>query len=339
MKAVLAALVLGACTTTIGADDAFWGTTPTHFEALSVNGEALNPEDWQEGWEIAQRYEGEGGLPFGAFLDQPTEVVAVIRRPAPGRFVLRASEHQETVRTFVGQPGEAPWAVQMTHTSDDAEAPFVAYCGGNTFSLPMNGAFALTKLRPFGHALVFEYPGYGYRGDEETTAKTMAAFAARAAATLDRDLSGYPGPVILWGHSLGGVVCADIASRSGIVDAVILEASVRNADATIRAWTPWWAKPFARVRIEDGLADYDAVAALRGFDGPVLVLGAGRDEVLPPKLARTLAADLDAYGVRVTYAEFPEARHVDIVSAPGFRETVGAFLDGVGRGSDELADP
>ena len=60
-----------------------------------------------------------------------------------------------------------------------------------------------------------------------------------------------------------------------------------------------------------------------------MVIGAGRDEVLPVSLSRELADRLGEAGADVTYARLAEAGHFDTQDHDGFDEAVRAYLDDV----------
>ena len=130
-------------------------------------------------------------------------------------------------------------------------------------------------------------------------------------------------PLVLWGHSLGGFVCAQMAARSRGVDAVILETTAPNVRAVAREWAPLGLGRI--VPIQSELKRFDTPEALQDFGGPVLIIGGGRDRVLPVTLSRELAESLPG----ATYLELPEATHYSAGFDPETRAAVRAMLDGL----------
>lgn len=205
----------------------------------------------------------------------------------------------------------------------DPVRPLVVHCAGNAGDRYNSGLRYAGKALPWGDVLIFDYPGYGDSTGSPTAASLEAASRALeqdiAARTASRDL-------IFWGHSLGGFVCARLAERTPGADALILETTARSAGEIAKAWTPWWAGPFISISVVPTLADYDTAVSAKAFGGPVLVLGARRDETLPVGLARSLAEAAKALDAAVTYVEFPDAGHRAVPDAPGFVAAVDGFL-------------
>lgn len=201
--------------------------------------------------------------------------------------------------------------------------PLIVHCAGNSGDRYNSGLGYASKALPWGDVLVFDYPGYGDSSGSPSAAALEASSGALladiSARTADRDL-------VLWGHSLGGFICARLAEQAEGVDALILETTARNAAEVAAAWKPWWAGPFIRIDVAQSLASYDSAAAAKTFGGPVLVLGARRDDTLPVRLSRSLASAAEALGADVTYVEFAEAGHRTVPDAADFAATVNAFL-------------
>jgi len=130
--------------------------------------------------------------------------------------------------------------------------------GGTTFVLaPFAGgsAYSLADLsarlaRPGDHTLVLQYPGRGPRM-AEAHARDLTQVAREAALDLSRHVRG---PLVLAGHSMGGVLCYEIASWLAAVGRapawVVVSAArppVRRhgrrtaSDWTRRASCPWTA--------------------------------------------------------------------------------------------------
>ncbi len=131
----------------------------------------------------------------------------------------------------------------------------------------------LHALEPLGYRVILlEYPGYGSRPGELSEGSFVAD--AREAARLAREAFG--GPLYAWGESLG----------CGVASAVAADPELEIEGAAMI--TPWDTLPDLAQRIYWYLPTrwivrdrYDNVNNLRGFDGPVAVLMAEQDELIP----------------------------------------------------------
>lgn len=215
-------------------------------------------------------------------------------------------------------------AVTLADTSVDR---LILHCGGNASDRKTDGVSYLEKVTRFGDVMLFDYPGYGDSEGAPVTADFEAAIdgvVEQARRLIDRES---PAQVVVWGHSLGGFVCSRVVTALGAqVSRVVLETSAQNAAQVAKVWVPWYAKPFYRIEINAGLTSYDNAAALRGFSGKVLVLGAGKDRVLPASLSRSLHEGLQGAGVNAGYHEFPKATHFNVDEQPEFRAVIEQFL-------------
>jgi hypothetical protein len=123
-----------------------------------------------------------------------------------------------------------------------------------------------------------EYPGYGARRGT----RSEASFRADGRATARLVRQSYPGRLVLLGESLGAGVAAAVATDPEVkADGVVL-ATPWNTLASVAAYHyPWLpVRFFLRDR-------YDSLAYLKNYVGPVTVLLAERDEIMP--VASTLA--------------------------------------------------
>lgn len=226
---------------------------------------------------------------------------------------------------FVALGGERIAITRVAGANGSDDEPLIVHCGGESGDRRSHGTVYAGKILPWGEALLMDYPGYGDSSGQPTVA-AMLAFQRDLAAYLDGLAVGRP--LILWGHSLGGPICAAIASQSAQVDAIILETTAPNFADVMDATRPWFTPPTLQLDVVDGLKAYDVAAALNMFTGPIMVLGAGRDEVFPVKLERSVAAKLREQGLAVTYLEYAAADHMN-AALNGFfvRDAVGFFAN------------
>jgi fermentation-respiration switch protein FrsA (DUF1100 family) len=134
-------------------------------------------------------------------------------------------------------------------------------------------SFYAEALVPLGYrVLLAEYPGYGGRPG----APSERVIVDDAKETLALAYATFGPPIYLWGESLG----------AGVAAAVAADPSVPIAGLALI--TPWDALPevaqahypFFPARWLT-LDKFNSVRNLAGYDGPVAVILAGRDEVVP----------------------------------------------------------
>jgi pimeloyl-ACP methyl ester carboxylesterase len=226
---------------------------------------------------------------------------------------------------FVSLGGERIAISRVTSAKSDGSEPLILYCGGNAGDRIHSGLNFTDKVLPWGEVLMFDYPGYG----DSTGAPRM-----RFMTPLQKDMPAYVDglargrPLIFWGHSLGGLICPDIARLSREVDAIVIETSAPSALALANTRKPGIVS-FIALDLVEGLEDYDTPNALADFDGPILVLGAGKDAVIPVQQARNLAEQLKATGRKFQYLEFAQAGHGNAAMNSMFAKDALAFFQSV----------
>ena len=199
---------------------------------------------------------------------------------------LRFWPSYDDYRGFIGaepQPGQAKGTVIVFH--------------GNAGAASDRSHFA-RALEPLGYRVILaEYPGYGGRPGKPK----QTAFAADAKTTVELARREYGGPIYLMGESLGGgVAAAAVADPAVPVDAVVLVTpwdSLPNLAQTISWFLP------AHLLVLDR---YDNVKNLQSFRGPVAVVLAAQDEVIPARHGQAL---FDSLGQPKSLWSFADAGH------------------------------
>ncbi len=258
------------------------------------------------------------GLASGLHIDE-----GVVFQPRPhiprDTLTLRGESGFEQVRHERVNLGGQTLAIS-TFGADTG--PLIVNCFGNAADRRSSGQQYASKIVPHGQALLWDYPGYG----DSAGAPSVAAIdaAADALVALAESRAGER-ELIYWGHSLGGFVCSTLAARSPEADALILETTAPSVGAVAKAWTPTGVP--LRVTFDESLSRYDTPDVLSDFEAPILVIGAGKDRVLPVELARDLATELEADGRDVRYLELPNANHFAAGFDPKAQAAVKALLD------------
>lgn len=145
-------------------------------------------------------------------------------------------------------------------------------------------AYYLPALEPLGVRVVLaEYPGYGGRPGQPSE----ASLVADGRETLRQVRATFGDPVWVWGESMGAAVAAQVGSDpAGPAAGIFLITPWDNLPEL--AQSLYWYLP-ARWLVRDA---YDSRAALQGYRGPIGVLIAGQDQIIPPDQGRRLFAAL-----------------------------------------------
>lgn len=208
-------------------------------------------------------------------------------------------------------------AIALTTVGLD-EGPLIVSCFGNASDRYEQGVDYVAKIAPYGQVLLWDYPGYG---DSSGTASVQAVerVASELVPLIQARAAGRP--IIYWGHSLGGFVCSNLAAQTAVVGGIILETTAPSIRSVATAWTP--SSIPLRVTFDEDLLRYDIPAALVDVDAPILIIGAGRDRVLPVALSRELADALP----NAAYLEIPMATHFSAGFDPYTKDAVRDLLD------------
>jgi pimeloyl-ACP methyl ester carboxylesterase len=152
---------------------------------------------------------------------------------------------------------------------------------------------ALLHQRGWGVVLA-SYRGYSGNPGSPTEAGLMADARATIAA-----VKPYAGPVILWGHSLGSGIAAQMASE-GLADGLVLESAYTSiADVGARLY------PYLPVHLLSR-DPFDTLSLLGRIKTPVLIFHSVDDPEIPFAMGRQLA---DRLGGRATFVRMNGVGH------------------------------
>jgi alpha-beta hydrolase superfamily lysophospholipase len=165
--------------------------------------------------------------------------------------------------------------------------------------------YYVDALEKLGYRVILlEYPGYGARRGKlgETS------FVADARESVEIALMEFGRPIYMWGESLGcGIATGVTVNSATAVDGVILLTPWDTLANTAQAH--YWYLP-ARWLTRD---KYDNIKNLEGFTGPVAVVMADQDEVIPQRLTTKL---YDSLTTTKHLWVFPRAGHNSWPVAP-----------------------
>jgi len=196
----------------------------------------------------------------------------------------------------------------------------VVVCHGNAGAAVDRGHY-IAALEGRGYRVVLlEYPGYGGRPGE-LSERSFVADARRAAYRAHQEFGG---PLYVWGESLGcGVASALAADPDLRPRGVVLITPWDSLANEAKVHYPWLP---VRLLLHD---IYDNAANLAHYAGPVAVLIADRDEVIPNRLTARLYHSLSSPKRLWT---FTDAGHNDWPSHPhaAWWDEVVAFMSAGG---------
>lgn len=189
----------------------------------------------------------------------------------------------------------------------------VLYFGGNAERVEDNRA-DFAAWFPQRSVYLLAYRGYG--ASDGTPSE--ADLHADALAFHDAVRARHPGQrLALLGRSLGSGVAAYVAARRPVERVALVTPfdSLVEVAASHYPWLP------VRLLLRER---YDVAGQLRDYAGPLLVVRAGRDEVVPACNTERLIAGWNRGQAEVVVIE--HAGHHDLHLAPGYREALSRFL-------------
>jgi pimeloyl-ACP methyl ester carboxylesterase len=212
---------------------------------------------------------------------------------------------------FEGHPG-AGWLLHF-HGNGELAADYADDPGGHLFGLGVNLCFA-------------EYRGYG----PSTGTPTLRALLGDAEAQL-RGLGVPPGRVVVYGRSLGSLAAIELAARHPDLAGVIVESGIADVAERLLLRVEQAEVPFPLDAVPAEVARYfDHRAKLGRYLGPLLVIHAERDDLVPARHARSLHAW--GGGAERALVLLPRGDHNSLLwlNRDAYREAVGGFLDRLG---------
>ena len=186
------------------------------------------------------------------------------------------------------------------------------YFGGNAERLEASRE-EFARLFPDRTIYLLSYRGYG--ASEGRHSETVL-FGDALALYDDVQASQPSASIAVIGRSLGSGIASYLASQRP-VEKLVLVTPFDSLAEVAQAHYPMFP---VRLLIRDR---YSSTEYLPRYQGPVLVLRGGRDEVIPPANTDRLLAALTR---KPRVIDFPQAGHNDISQDPGYAEALRDFL-------------
>jgi pimeloyl-ACP methyl ester carboxylesterase len=170
--------------------------------------------------------------------------------------------------------------------------------------------WASEVVHRFGLAVFLaEYRGYGGIPGRPTYAASSLDSEAAYSCLVDK-LSFAPNQILLFGHSLGSAVAAELAVRHPS-QTLLLQAPFTSAREMARLT---FARPVTAVWKFISRIHFDVLAAVRTIDARVSVIHGTRDLVIPNRMGKAV---YEAARVKGVFALIEKAGHNNVVDVAG----------------------
>jgi uncharacterized protein len=220
--------------------------------------------------------------------------------------------------------GERIYRTRFTHPEARST---ILFFGGNISTVANQGipamkAFIASRKVNF---VVVDYRGYG----QSSGTPTMVSLKSDALVVFDDEAkraAQSAHKLIVAGFSMGGMVAGSVLEQRSPAGAMLI-ATATTVDEFKEEAIPWYMKAFLRIDIAPELQLIDNIKAVRAYNGPLLVAGAGNDRQVPPVLSDRLYQAAKTPADHKHLAIVSGAGHNDLLEARGFREAVARFLN------------
>jgi len=226
-------------------------------------------------------------------------------------WIFRAQRDVQATPADHGLPHEDLWlAVRGNGSADErvhawwipaAEAgkPTLLYLHGSRWSMS-NNLFRIARLRGMGFSvLAIDYRGFG-RSDGDLPSEAQAYADAQAAWEHLRVREPDPGRRFVFGHSLGGAVAIELATRNGDVAGLIVESTFTSM-RDMAAAMGYGGLPIGAVLTQR----FDSLDKVARLATPVLFVHGTSDRFVPAEMSERL------------YAAAPEPKRLLLVENAG----------------------
>jgi uncharacterized protein len=213
--------------------------------------------------------------------------------------------------------------------SEKTGAKTLLFLHGNAGNVGVNVDDVL-RFRSTGlNVFIIDYRGYGHSTGGPPRAKLVSEDGERAWNYLVGERNIPPAHIAIYGHSMGGAVAIDLASKHPDAGALITEGTLTSI--IDRAQGTWAAYLPLRLIITER---FDSLSKIGSIHVPKLILHGDSDTMVPPAMARRL---YDAAPDPKQIALIPGGGHTDsaAVNAAAYFGAFNAFLTRYGFRPEE----
>lgn len=202
----------------------------------------------------------------------------------------------------------------------DVKKPLIVFCGGNLFREESVGAKFAETLSAFGDVLIYDYPGFG-SSDGTSTRAEFAETETLILAKVQTLMAGRSGPLIFWGHSLGGGICSSLAAHSPLKSALVLATTFARYD-DFKTEVAGIFGHLVTLKVPDTVIRYEAPELLRDYNGPIFAITLTEDETVAFAIQHKLVLELGREGKGVTVITLSGKGHSRVHSHPEFHDAM-----------------
>ncbi|MFI5343792.1 MAG: alpha/beta hydrolase [Chlamydiales bacterium] len=201
------------------------------------------------------------------------------------------------------------WFVEIA----DPESPIVIYYGGNAEDITITLSYL--EETKFASLLIMNYRGFG-KSTGRPTQKVVLSDALLIYDYLIQNYKVNPSKIFLVGRSIGASVAAYVSSQRPVGGLILL-----TPFDSIIGFLPKFLNFFP---IRNCLAPYfNTSKYLEHFNGKMLIIAAGKDEVVPRSSLENL---LTKFHEKITYVEIKEADHQNVSEFPEYWATIEKYI-------------
>lgn len=168
--------------------------------------------------------------------------------------------------------------------NDQPQNLTVLYLHGNSSNVS-DCVHRIARLYQLGFSiLIIDYRGYGYSSPIFPNETRVYEDAEVALNYLTQTLQINSEDIILYGHSLGGAIAIELASKYPHLKGVIVESTFTSMQAMIKQTLPMNILPLNLLLTEK----FDSLSKIKTQKLPILIIHGTNDQVIPVKMAEQL---------------------------------------------------
>jgi fermentation-respiration switch protein FrsA (DUF1100 family) len=188
--------------------------------------------------------------------------------------------------------------------SKDPQARTLLYLHGNAGNVATNAEHVLRLYSTGLNVFIFDYRGYGDSTGGPPRENLVYEDTERAWTYLVDERKIPPAHIVIYGHSLGGAIAIDLASKHPEAGALVTESTFTSvaefADGSLYAYLP------IRLILTER---FDSISKIRSIRLPKLIFHGQADTMCPPRMAQRL------------YDEAPDPKQLALIPGGGHEDS------------------
>ncbi|PSP16663.1 MAG: phospholipase [Cyanobacteria bacterium QS_8_64_29] len=237
-----------------------------------------------------------------------------------------AGASYEQVWVPLEETGERLYGWWLPSAARDARPLLYLHGNGGTIGINLEQA---QLLRALGFSvLLVDYRGYGRSDGPFPNEQRVYQDAKAAWRYLVRQRGYAPERIWAYGHSLGGAVAIELATRHPAMAGVITEATFTSIANMARHRGPYELIPLEQLLTQR----FDSLAKVRSLEVPLLLIHGTEDAVVPARMSQALyeAASDPKQLLLVPGANHclaPHSQSAAVLAASKYRQAIRTFVE------------